>query len=303
MIETYEFSSIEELMEFISPWGESTALDGYIFRGHSQEDFKLIPTALRPECVDYFWKICGGRPIDNQYNWQNWQVRAEYQILRRFYRLADQRGLEVPISNRMRSNLAQEFDFLGLNGLHDRDTWIPHDLLETAALAQHYGIPTRLLDWTYDLYVALYFATRGALKKDGRLVVWALNKERLTFLKPTVNRVDIDFITPHYAGNPNLNAQKGLFTHWSIELPSHFDEVKNITETGATLTDRRPLDEQIQTQMAANETINIFKRLVLPCSEAKKACKILDRLGYDSARIFPGYHGVSEQILNQHRYY
>jgi hypothetical protein len=35
----------------------------------------------------------------------------------------------------------------------DQDDW-----LEWIALMQHYGAPTRFLDWTYSLYVAVFFA-------------------------------------------------------------------------------------------------------------------------------------------------
>lgn len=304
MIETYEFNTAEEFFTFLSPWGEGSQLDGYIFRGHSQEHYSLLPSALRLESSDYFWKVCGlGRPIDEQWKLQTWQIRAEYNLLRSFYRLADQRGLEVPLARRVRNNLAQDFDIFGGLGPFETDSWIPDDLLETAALAQHYGVPTRLLDWTYDIFVSLFFAFKGAGKEDGRVVVWALNKEYLSFLNQTQNGIDIKFITPHYASNPNLNAQKGLFTHCPIKRVSMIDEAKLFMNGNLDTVNRCSLDDFIFEQREkVGQNVNIFKKFIVPCHEAPNGRKILNRLGYDSARIYPGYQGVAEQLLGQHEY-
>jgi hypothetical protein len=59
-----------------------------------------------------------------------------------------------------------------------------HEMLEWLAVMQHYGTPTRLLDWTYSPAFAAYFALRSKPDPhnpcDGTAAcVWALNLGRL----------------------------------------------------------------------------------------------------------------------------
>lgn len=298
------FLTAEDLFNHVAPWGADPGLKGYVFRGHSQESYQLIPSALRVESRDLLWTASGfPKPDSSLIETIFMQVQAEFQSLRNFYRLADQRGLAVPLSPRVREGLVAENASLISFRATALDRWIPTDLHEAAALAQHYGVPTSLLDWTYDIFVAMYFAFTGAIGKQGNICIWAINKEHISWMAPMVGSYEVDFVTPHYAGNPHLNAQKGLFTHLPGPMPTFAAveaDVKNVAVFEQEV-DRRSLDVVLYERIDKSEE-NLFKKYLLPCSEAEKGCQILEKLGYDASRIFPGYGGVAIQLLTRHRY-
>jgi len=78
---------------------------------------------------------------------------------------------------------------------HHYSSDIPNDddNLEWMSIMQHYGAPTRLLDWTYSFFVAVYFAIENVKEHNinsnfiFECDVWALNSEYFsakTVLKP-----------------------------------------------------------------------------------------------------------------------
>jgi hypothetical protein len=56
-------------------------------------------------------------------------------------------------------------------------TYFDNRILDGITLMQHYGAPTRLLDWTLSPWVACYFAAQGESEQDG--AVWAFNQDEL----------------------------------------------------------------------------------------------------------------------------
>lgn len=221
------------------------------------------------------------------------QIAMEYMVIRNFFKLADQQGLALPSHEQLRRNLANSVDFNGHFACYP-ESWIPENLLEITALAQHYGLPTRLLDWTYDRYVAMYFALSGITTWEGKATIWALNREYISGLKYTPEQTAIDFVTPSYFGNPNLNAQKGIFTHIPV-LP--MQPIPNCTGAGIPpqIIERKPLEENVlEIFKGQNETVLL--KLNFPKSHLYVGLGALNELGYGAAKLFPGYQGVADQI-------
>jgi len=59
----------------------------------------------------------------------------------------------------------------------------PEDRARRLTLMQHYGLPTRLLDWSFSLFTALYFSVCNKKKDDKNGLLWALDPQRYCQVK------------------------------------------------------------------------------------------------------------------------
>lgn len=289
IVEEIVYDDFMNFHEDISVYGKLRQLfSGYIFRGQESIQYSLHPTAFRRDAKS-IEKIKNSLKEKKfpviQTNFD--QIFTEYIILKNFYRLSNYRGLFVPHINYFLFENQDELlrSFLGDSSKY----WIPDELVELAGLAQHYGVPTRMLDWTFNIYVALYFASKGACETlyknreyDDYLELWALNYRY--FQKISRENFGIRFVTPSYHNNPNLCAQKGILTY----LMSN----RKLTAP----LDIEPLDKFIKTKFFGVCKVTLLYRIKINYKCAKDIFMTLNSMEYSASSIFPGYAGIAQEM-------
>ena len=278
-------------------------LNGFIFRGVSSGKYELIPSALREQNREKLWKSIECDEIMKELEY--WQIQAEYSLIREFYRLANQKGLKIPKVQVISNNFATLMPFELFIRENDY-LWVGEEFEELVAFAQHYGLPTRMLDWTFDINVAMYFASIGSIKeysmeKEGNIekdvmVIWALNAQYFQSRHPyPLNMAPLSLVVPSYSDNPNLRAQKGILSQWRIVVPGHGSDT---TEMLTKKVDRTPLDQLITKfyeREKFDETVALYK-LTIPKGECIDMYNYIQKMGYGAASLFPGYDGVVKEI-------
>ena len=114
--------------------------------------------------------------------------------------------LEIHLLNEFKRHSVSYFDTSNIN---DDWNWL--------ALAQHHGLPTRLLDWTYNPLAAASFASQDSSRGKSSGVVYAIETRHFGFVdelkegrEPFDIESDVFLRTP--TGIPRIRTQKGLFS-------------------------------------------------------------------------------------------
>jgi hypothetical protein len=209
------------------------------------------------------------------------------QLLSSFALALDSAGREIPGGQNVMTVLA---------GNHVLSVFST-DLEPLAALGQHHGLPTRLLDWTRVGTYAAYFAAAEAADDeapDGDLDVWALNKAiagLFGFMGETA--VHVHTVTPLRAGNANLHAQGGVFTISGPQM-SDTDETYQL--------DLIAVDEIVHAAAEREKLTGIMmRRLSLPRREARPLLRWLSHEGITGASLFTGLDGVVRSVRERAR--
>ena len=221
---------------------------------------------------------------NNKVTWWRGQTCCDWDLQPQLY-LHNLQYLESSIFGDFRNKAPVRYQ--GCPGKEDIPEWL--------FLMRHYGLPTRLLDWTTSLLTGLFFAVQenGEQEKDGAL--WALDPEALTQI---------------------TTAKKGIYPPQSPKVMNFCRDIigvpGNKSQMGATPTcgiqsDLRHLAQDSMFTIHADSTpINQAEKYD-PCllkfsipDIAKESLRAeLALLGISKEKLFPDLSTLAQDIMRQ----
>jgi len=173
------------------------------------------------------------------------------------------------------------------------------------ALAQHHGLPTRLLDWTYSPYVALHFVTDDVERADSDGVIWCVDYTKTNRLLPAsllaslgdeeadaFSTEMLDEVADTLAGFESLRPEPFLVF---FEPPSLGPRIVNQFALFSVLSSAAT---QLDEWLAGRP--DCYRRIIVPHALKWEIRDKLDQANVNERVLFPGLDGLCRWLGRQY---
>ncbi len=263
--------------------------DGFSWGPKTREDIEqciqimekedLGTYALTSEQFEEFTK--GNKPVLQLLAWEKILIQR---LLKETYL----RGIPIYSHLQEAPNATSSLEMKGFDILgHD---WPKKEFRPFLSLGRHYGLPTRLLDWTRNPLVAMYFSAIDCLENSNvNMQIWIVEWKKIIeveFTKGKKSKVSLEFYEPAGLSNPNAAAQESMM---SI---SRFSDI---------------LELDLNEMKMGLDEIEAYERYLRPIKIPRSlASEILRKLSLtfriNAKELFPGNEGFIKYI-NESRFY
>lgn len=146
--------------------------------------------------------------------------------------------------------------------------------IELMSLAQHYGVPTRLLDWSYSPFIAAYFAFSSTdyNSSSKHVAIWALQKEHEIWQEDIGVSIKEDIVKQ----NEHQKKQLGCFSILNNQEKSIDSFVISCERNGKNID-------------------GALKKITLPAFEYQYALCELEAMNINASTIFGGLNGCAQE--------
>ncbi len=169
------------------------------------------------------------------------------------------------------------------------------------SVAQHYGLPTRLLDWTYSPFIAMHFATANIEKSHIDGVIWAVNYIKAHQLLPHIlrdrleregaNVLTVEMLSEVINSLPELSKLTQDPVAIFFEPPSIDDRIVNQFAFCSVMTaPDLALDDWLERYPEAG------RKIIIPASLKWEIRDKLDQANITERVLFPGLDGLSRWL-------
>lgn len=261
---------------------DNPVVEKFLYRGHSNASYKLTPGIHRKVTTSVGTKTIS----NNKYTAYSGGVS----ILQRFIQ-------EV---STFVSNIS--------------DT----DYLKWAMLAQHYGVPTRLLDWTTNPLVALYFACVDSSENDGAIWIIHSNNYNRFFHEnwdkgenaKTIGEIAESLIrekeknnlpqrpmllNPYYI-DQRMAMQSSRFMVWGTDSSDLDDMIKK--EYYMEI----PPEDKVWKEYGEKEEKQFAFCIRIRGLDKQSMIRQLEEIGISGKVLFPGLEGIGKFIERHYRF-